>query len=73
MNLNPSESSSIETLDKIDATREVDIKECIENYGVLISDSLNVDNKPLIECLERISDALKGYLILISKVGVFLN
>lgn len=74
MNLNLNESSnSIENLDKIDTNKEVDITECIENYGVLISDSLNVDNKPLIECLDRISDVLKGYLILISKVGVYFK
>ena len=45
-------------------------KNSLVKYGILISNSLNVNNTPLIECLDRILDLFKEYFILISKVNL---
>jgi len=68
--MNPNESNPAEIFEK-NLNDGVNITECIETYGILISDSLNVDNRSLIECLDKILDVLKGYLILISKVRLY--
>ena len=60
-----------ENLNKIENNQEFDIKDNIEKYGILISKSLDdVNNKPLIECLDRILSTFKEYLVLISKVNI---
>ena len=46
-------------------------KKNLEKYGILISSSLSVNNKPLIDTLDRILALFREYLILIAKVNRF--
>jgi len=66
--MNSNESNLAEDLNKSEANDELNIQESIEKYGILISNSLDVDNKPLVDCLDRILEVLKGYLVLVFKV-----
>jgi hypothetical protein len=67
--MNSNESNLVEDLNKSETNDELNIPESIEKYGILISNSLDVDNKPLVDCLDKILEVLKGYLVLIFKVN----
>lgn len=54
-------------------TMDDSMREVIEIYGEMISDSLRINNNSLINCLDEILLLLNNYFMLINKVDINRN